>query len=64
MRSRFGWLIASFVLAASFALSDGVVGAAPDSPAHGGRTAKERLPVRYVPSPIKPGERVWRVDLQ
>lgn len=29
-----------------------------------GRTADERLPVRYVPSPIDPGTRVWRVELE
>ncbi|MGZ3427524.1 MAG: DUF4261 domain-containing protein [Polyangia bacterium] len=29
-----------------------------------GRTDNERLPVHYVPSPIAPGERVWRVDLK
>jgi hypothetical protein len=29
-----------------------------------GRSDNERLPVRYVPSPIKPSERVWRVDLK
>ncbi|HXU69230.1 MAG TPA: DUF4261 domain-containing protein [Polyangia bacterium] len=29
-----------------------------------GRSESERLPVHYVASPIKPGERVWRVDLE
>jgi hypothetical protein len=29
-----------------------------------GRTADERLPVRYVPSPANPGEKVWRVELK
>jgi hypothetical protein len=28
-----------------------------------GRSADERLPVRYVPSPIDPGKTVWRVEL-
>ena len=28
-----------------------------------GRTAAERLPVRYVPSPVDPAARVWRVEL-
>lgn len=29
-----------------------------------GRTNVERLPIHYVPSPINPSERVWRVDLK
>lgn len=29
-----------------------------------GRSEGERLPVRYVPSPTEPSERVWRVDLE
>ena len=28
-----------------------------------GRTAEERLPVRYVRSPLEPSKEVWRVDL-
>ena len=28
-----------------------------------GRSAAERLPVRYVPSPIDADSRVWRVEL-
>jgi hypothetical protein len=29
-----------------------------------GRTADQRLPVRYVPSPIDAGKKVWRVELK
>ena len=29
-----------------------------------GHSEGERLPVRYVPSPTEPSERVWRVDLK
>lgn len=29
-----------------------------------GRTADERLPVHYVPSPVDPKEKVWRVELR
>ena len=29
-----------------------------------GRAANERLPVRYVPSPVNPGEKVWRVEFK
>jgi hypothetical protein len=29
-----------------------------------GRTADERLPVHYVPSPADPKEKVWRVELK
>ncbi len=29
-----------------------------------GGTADERLPVRYVPSPIDPGKKVWRVEFK
>ena len=28
-----------------------------------GRTEHERLPVRYVPSPLDPAVEVWRVEL-
>lgn len=29
-----------------------------------GRTAAERLPVRYVPSPLDPSRKVWRVEVR
>jgi hypothetical protein len=29
-----------------------------------GRNAEERLPVRYVPSPLEPSKKVWRVELK
>jgi hypothetical protein len=29
-----------------------------------GRTAEEKLPVRYVPSPVDPKQKVWRVELK
>jgi hypothetical protein len=29
-----------------------------------GRTADERVPIRYVPSPVDPKEKVWRVELE
>ena len=29
-----------------------------------GRTAAEKLPVHYVPSPIDPKVKVWRVELK
>lgn len=29
-----------------------------------GRTADERLPIRYVPSPIDPSKKVWRVEIK
>ena len=28
-----------------------------------GRTADEKLPVHYVPSPVDPKVKVWRVEL-
>jgi hypothetical protein len=28
-----------------------------------GRTAAEKLPVHYVPSPVDPKVKVWRVEL-
>lgn len=29
-----------------------------------GRTATERLRVRYVPSPVDPSKRVWTIELK
>ena len=29
-----------------------------------GRSAAEKLPVRYVPSPVDPAKRVWKVELK
>jgi hypothetical protein len=29
-----------------------------------GRTENERLPVRYVPSPLDPSKKVWRVEIK
>jgi Domain of unknown function (DUF4261) len=29
-----------------------------------GRSATEKLPVHYVPSPVDPSVKVWRVDLK
>jgi uncharacterized protein DUF4261 len=29
-----------------------------------GRTAEEKLPVRYVPSPVSPDKSVWRVEIE
>jgi hypothetical protein len=29
-----------------------------------GRSAEERLPVHYVPSPVDPSKKVWRVEIR